>query len=133
MWEQWCTAPRATRVPLLSSLCTMEMWLRAMTASSDSEHGAPRHFLSTVVRPHASSCSARHLWLEMSMMTTSRPFLTDSMHLHRETDTSTLVGQTDRQAGRSDGKDKRDRSDGQRGRHTGRSDRQIGRSDRQDR
>ena len=59
----------------------MEMWLRAMTANRVSERGRPRHFFSTAVRPHASSCSARLLWLEISMMTTSRPFLTDRVEL----------------------------------------------------
>lgn len=70
-------------IPLLSSLCTMEMWLRAMMASMVSALDRVRHFLRTVVTSDATSCSARLLWLEMSMMMTSRPFRTDSPQLHR--------------------------------------------------
>lgn len=53
-----------------------------MIASMVSALDRVRHFLRTVVTSQATSCSARLLWLEISMMMTSRPFRTDSMQLH---------------------------------------------------
>lgn len=52
-------------------------------ASMVSVRDRDRHFLRTAVTSAATSCSARLLWLEMSMMMTSRPFLADSVHLHK--------------------------------------------------
>lgn len=72
-----------TSVPLVSSLCTIEMWLRAMMASIVSALDSVRHFLRMEVTSQATSCSARLLWLEMSMMMTSSPFLTDGIQLQR--------------------------------------------------
>lgn len=62
----------------------MEMWLSAMMASMVSARDRLRHFFRTPVTSQATSCSARLLWLEMSMMMTSSPFLTDGTQLHRE-------------------------------------------------
>lgn len=50
-------------------------------ASMDSALDSVKHFLRMVVTSAATSCSARLLWLEMSMMIRRRPFRTDSMHL----------------------------------------------------
>lgn len=61
----------------------MEMWLRAMMASMVSARDRVRHFLRTVVTSAATSCSARLLWLEMSMTMTSKPLRTDSVQLQK--------------------------------------------------
>lgn len=52
-------------------------------ASMVSARDRVRHFLRTEVTSDATSCSARLLWLEMSMMMTSRPLCTDRLQLHR--------------------------------------------------
>lgn len=44
-----------------------------------------KHLLRTAVMLAATSCSARLLWLEMSMMMTRRPFRTDGKQLKQIT------------------------------------------------
>lgn len=68
-------------IPFFSSLWTMEMWLRAMMASMLWWFWAERHFFSVALTLQATSCSARLLWLEISMMMTSSPFRTDKPQL----------------------------------------------------